>query len=401
MRQPEIERSEYLERQERARALARHQGFDAIVAWSRGGSTQDHYADVYYLTGFYTHYPFIPDLPSRWRARGHTALFLPVNGRSTLLVDVARRQEPEPVADCIEFSEDIITSLVRTLVVGLSPDARVALLGGEALAWRWGQHLAQVCAEERNIRLVEVDELGVELRLLKTPAEIETLRAAGIIGTRAVTAAMNAAEPGATEAEVAAAAIEEIVRAGAALYGLGLSSGKWAHTFSPSSPAAYDARRRLARGEMVRLHLYGSLDGYLFDFGRSRVVGQEPTQLQQEILDAVRDSVNAGTAFLHPGRTLGDIAQRCEDVLAASSYVQRHGLPRATMGGAWGHALGLDWGPPWIERASTVVIRPGMYLAIERRVEAPGIGGANYENNVLITEGGPEVFTPAPDDFQP
>jgi hypothetical protein len=36
-----------------------------------------------------------------------TALFLPVNGRSTLVVDVAPRQEPEPVADYIEFSEDL------------------------------------------------------------------------------------------------------------------------------------------------------------------------------------------------------------------------------------------------------------------------------------------------------
>jgi hypothetical protein len=110
MKRPEIERSEYLERQGRARGLARDGRFDAIVAWSRGGSTQDHYADVFYLTGFYTHYPFIPDLPARWRARGHTALFLPVNGPSTLLVDVASRQAPEPVADDIE---DVIMSLVK------------------------------------------------------------------------------------------------------------------------------------------------------------------------------------------------------------------------------------------------------------------------------------------------
>lgn len=45
--------------------LARERGFSALVAWSRGGSTQDHYADVYYLTGFYTHQPFIPAEPGR------------------------------------------------------------------------------------------------------------------------------------------------------------------------------------------------------------------------------------------------------------------------------------------------------------------------------------------------
>jgi Xaa-Pro aminopeptidase len=150
---------------------------------------------------------------------------------------------------------------------------------------------------------------------------------------------------------------------------------------------------------MIRLDLYGSIDGYLFDFGRSRVVGQPPTQEQQEILDAVRDSVQAGIEFLRPGETLGAVARRCEEVLGASSYAHRHGPPWATMGGTWGHSLGLDWGAPWIESTSSTVIRPGMCFAMERRIEAPGIGGANYENNVIVTDTGPEIVTPASDRY--
>jgi Xaa-Pro aminopeptidase len=209
---------------------------------------------------------------------------------------------------------------------------------------------------------------------------------------------MEAAVPGATEAEAAAAAIAEIVRAGGALYGLGISSGPWAHTFSPSTPAAYN-RRRLNAGEMIRLDLYGSIEGYLFDLGRSRVVGRSPTQEQQEILDAVRDSVRAGTDLLRPNQTLGAVARRCEEVLGASAYAYRRGLPQSTMGGTWGHSLGLDWGSPWIESTSSIVIRSGMCFAIEQRIEAPGIGGANYENDVIITEAGPEITTPTPDRY--
>ena len=40
-----------------------------------------------------------------------------------------------------------------------------------------------------------------------------------------------------------------------------------------------------------------------------------------------------------------------------------------------------------------------MCFAIERRIEAPGLGGANYENNVIVTEAGPEVVTLAPDRY--
>jgi Xaa-Pro dipeptidase len=390
-----IERTEYDARQAAARKLAREHGFSAIVAWSRGGSTQDHYADVYYLTGFYTHQPFIPDEPGRWRAHGHTALVLPSEGPGTLLLNMTELQDPKPAADHIHVTEDLVESLAMTVAETVPPGTDIALLGGEALAWRWGRELGARLTEHR---FVEADDLAVELRLVKSAAELDLLRVAGEVGARAVDAAMEAAVPGATEAEVAAAAIAEIIRAGGALYGLGLSSGQWAHTFSPSTPAAY-SRRRLKAGDMIRLDLYGSIDGYLFDFGRSRVVGRSPTQEQQEILDAVRDSVHAGTELLRPGETLGAVARRCEELLGASSYARRHGPPRAMMGGTWGHNLGLDWGAPWIETSSSTVIRSGMCFAIERRIEAPGLGGANYENDVIVTDVGPEILTLAPDRY--
>jgi Xaa-Pro aminopeptidase len=40
-----------------------------------------------------------------------------------------------------------------------------------------------------------------------------------------------------------------------------------------------------------------------------------------------------------------------------------------------------------------------MYFALERRIEAPGLGGANYENNIVVTEANPEVVTPAADRY--
>src|SRR4051812_4101968 len=352
---------EYEARQAAARDATRSRGFSGLIAWSRGGSTQDHYAEVYYLTGFYTHYPIIPDLAGRWRAQGHTALVLPLDGPSTLILDVARRQAPEPIADRIVWADDVVAALAQAVEETLRGGGDVGLVGGEALAWKWGRELAALLP---NHRLIEVDELGARIRLTKSAAELGLIRATGAVGTAAVTAAMSAAIPGVSEAEIAAAAIGEIVRSGGALYGLGLSSGPWAHTFSPSTPAAY-SRRRLKAGDMIRLDLYGSIESYLFDFGRSRVVGRSPTQEQQEILDAVRDSVRAGTELLRPGETLGAVAQCCEKVLGSSAYARRHGLPRTMMGGTWGHSLGLDWGAPWIESSSFTVIRSGMCFAIE------------------------------------
>jgi Xaa-Pro dipeptidase len=206
-----IERTEYDARQAAARKLARERGFSAIVAWSRGGSTQDHYADVYYLTGFYTHQPFIPDEPGRWRAHGHTSLVLPADGPGTLLLDMTELQDPKPAADYVRFTEDLVESLIAAVAETVPSGTDVALLGGEALAWRWGRELGARLPEHR---FIEADELAAELRLIKSEAELDLLRAAGEIGARAVDAAMQAAIPGGSEAEVAAAAISEIVRAG-------------------------------------------------------------------------------------------------------------------------------------------------------------------------------------------
>src|ERR671910_1668307 len=222
-----IERTEYDARQAAARKLAREHGFSAIVAWSRGGSTQDHYADVYYLNGFYTHQPFIPDEPGRWRAHGHTALVLPVDGPETLLLDMTELQDPKPAADRVRYTEDLVESLIATVAERVPVGTDVALGGGEALASRWGRELGARLPEHR---FVEADDLAAELRLIKSETELDLLRAAAKIGVIAVEVAMEAAVPGITEAEVAAAAISEIARTGGALYGMGLSSGPWAQT---------------------------------------------------------------------------------------------------------------------------------------------------------------------------
>ena len=58
-------------------------------------------------------------------------------------------------------------------------------------------------------------------------------------------------------------------------------------------------------------------------------------------------------------------------------------IERSTMGGTWGHGLGLAFEPPWIVPTPDVVVEEGMCFAVERRIEAPnaapGLGGAQYE----------------------
>ena len=88
---------------------------------------------------------------------------------------------------------------------------------------------------------------------------------------------------------------------------------------------------------------------------------------QADPLAALRDAVAAGVELARPGVTGAAIAARCEEVLAGSRHARRHGVPAHTMGGFWGHGLGLGWEPPWLGPACDERLEPGMCLAIDRR----------------------------------
>ncbi|NUP79603.1 MAG: aminopeptidase P family protein [Nonomuraea sp.] len=384
-----IDADEYERRQAAMRRLAAEAGFQGVVAWSRGGSTHDHYADVAYLTGFYQHQPFVPDVAGQWRAQGHAAVVLPLEGPALLLTgDVSA-----PVRAATSCpAPDLVGALAAHLRDAV-PYGRVGLIGCEAMSAPWWCRLRSLLPGHE---LVGADELTWRARRIKSRAELALLRAAGALGARAMTAALATAAPGVTEAEVAAAAIGEIVRAGGAYHGMGLSSGSLSHTFAAPGPAPYSADRPLAAGDLLRIDLYGSVHGYLFDLARTVVVGAEPTLEQRRLLDAVRDSVLAGIELLRPGRRLGEVAGRCQEVLERSAFAARHGLPDSELGGAWGHGVGLSFEPPWLFETGPYAeqrAEAGMCLAVERRIAMPSVGGANHEDVVIVTDSGSEVIT--------
>ena len=243
---------EYRGRQAAAIAMARANSYDVVLAWCRGASTQDHAADVLYLTGYYTPQPVIPDLLSsqasfvdepvkialgtwRWRAAGHAAAILTPDGKATLVADQPPRAENPAVADNILITSDPVAAvgdfLAELARSNLAKRLRVAVIGGEALAGRWERAFH---ARVLEAQFDDADDLAWRLRTVKSPAEQALLRAAGALGARGMVAAMAAAAPGATESHVVAACIAEVTKGGGAWYGGGLTSGPWACTFAPT-----------------------------------------------------------------------------------------------------------------------------------------------------------------------
>jgi Xaa-Pro aminopeptidase len=398
--QARISAEEHRERQRRTREAAAERGLDVVVAFSRGGGTHDRIADVLWLAGLATSQPFVPDVAGHWRAAGHVAVVVPVDGPATAVVD-ADELQTAPVADSVVVADDPIAAAAVATADGLSSrrPGRVGVFGSDALPAAWWAALDELIRGGRpNAALEPADDLGLALRRVKSPAEQRLLRAAGRLGAEAMTAALDAAVPGAREAEVAAGLFERVVRDGGAVYDVVVSSGAASGMIGPSGGPAGAARwttRPLDRGDLLRIDAYGSLGGYLFDFARATVVGDAGSAEQTELIEALRTSVAAGIEALRPGVLLSEVARRCEDTLAASEHARRHGVPAHLMNGFWGHGLGLGFEPPWVGPAADEVVEAGWCLAIERRAAVAGVGGAQHEDDVLVGPDGPELLTAA------
>jgi len=394
-----ITSDEHRQRQARLRAAAADRALQAVVAFSRCGGTHDRVADALWLSGLATTQPFVADLPGRWRAAGYVAVVVPVGGPTTAIVD-SEQLQTQPVADRVVVSGDVVAAAADVLVdeLGAGDRARIGVLGSDAVPAAWWLALGDLVGTRRPRAAIEpADDLSLALRRTKSPAEQQLLRAAGGLGARAMAAALAAAQPGTSEAAVAAALLEQVVREGGAIYDVATSSGPASGTLGPSGGAAGAAgwtTRELTAGDLLRIDAYGSVGGYLFDLARSAVVGGAPSAEQAELIDAMRGSVAAGVAALRPGVPLSEVARRCDEALAASEHARHHGAPSHVMSGFWGHGLGLAFEPPWIGPDSHEIVEAGWCLAIERRAAVDGLGGAQHEDDLLIGPEGPELLTP-------
>jgi Xaa-Pro aminopeptidase len=60
---------------------------------------------------------------------------------------------------------------------------------------------------------------------------------------------------------------------------------------------------------------------------------------------------------------------------------------------AFGHSFGVGLEPPWIIEGEPTMIEENMCLAIETLLGRPGVGGAGFEQDVIVRADGCEVIT--------
>lgn len=129
------------------------------------------------------------------------------------------------------------------------------------------------------------------------------------------------------------------------------------------------------------------VDGYTSDVTLTLAVGRLSSD-QDRMIGLVTDAYNAAVEAAKPGISPQEPARRAQEVFSAAGWTMPHSL---------GHGVGLDAHEAPLLRSQgespDPALLPGMVVTIEPGLYDPRHGGVRWENDVLITEGGPRVLT--------
>ncbi len=166
------------------------------------------------------------------------------------------------------------------------------------------------------------------------------------------------------------------------------------------------SKRVLNEGDIIKLDVGATVDGFIGDAAVSLPVGQVAPQAR-DLLEATRLSLEAGIKAAQAGARIGDISA------AVQAYSEAHGysVVREFVGHGVGRFLHEDpQVPNYGPSGRGPLLRPGMCIAIEPMlnvgdwhtrilddqwtvVTADGSLSAHFEHTIAIAEGGPEVLT--------
>jgi Xaa-Pro aminopeptidase len=387
---------EYGQRRARLRELAAKRGLDGVLVVSRGANGADWGADIVYLTNHYSAFPQIPDRPGQWSGRGYGGLVMPADEDGTLVVEIPDWRSDLVAIDDVRVELDLWAGLARALRDRGLAQGKVGLIGRESLL-----HVTvdRIREELPDLQLSWADDLVEELRRIKSPAEIRLVRESTRVGGEMVQAFVEAAVPGATEADCVLAALSCGIPQGAFPLDIPVASGAHVDHFLWDRMPSWDWRRPLQAGDMIHPDMYGTVGGYFYDLVRTTVAGRTVSDAQREVLEASVAVVEHIIDGMRPGVACGDLFARGAEWLGEHGFEvpgSKESAGVALLGQSYpsfGHSLGLAWENPSLVPGEEATLRPGMVMAVEAEVGRPGAGTGAFEHNLLVTEDGVEILT--------
>lgn len=245
---------------------------------------------------------------------------------------------------------------------------------------------------------------------LKTPAQLRLMREAGLVVAAALDAAVAAAQPGVSTAEVDAAAAAVITGAGATASFLGYHGYPATLCISVNDEIVHGipGPRVLADGDLVSIDFGAIVDGFHGDAAVTVAVGTATAETLR-LSEVTRSALAAGLARVRPEVSVGDISA------AVQSYVrsvpERYGIVADYTGHGIGTQmhmvpdvpnLGRPGRGPRLPVGAAVAVEPMVTLGSPGTdvldddwtvVTRDGKPACHWEHTVAVTPGGCWVLT--------
>jgi methionyl aminopeptidase len=247
--------------------------------------------------------------------------------------------------------------------------------------------------------------------LLKSPRELEHMRAAGRILADVKVLLLKLVRPGVSTKDIDSEVEAFILGRGAASAFKGYRGYPATVCTSINSEVVHgipSSKRKLKDGDIIGLDFGCIVESYYGDCAVTLPVGAVPARVQ-ELVDVTRESLDKAIVQCRAGNRIGDISH------AVQTHCESHGFSvvRAFVGHGIGRALHEDpQVPNFGEAGRGPTLKVGMVLAIEpmvtmgswevkvlddgwTAVTADDSLAAHFEDTIAITENGPEVLTRA------
>jgi Xaa-Pro aminopeptidase len=324
-------------------------------------------------------------------------LLVPRRGEPALLVHKGRQYEARANAwiDDVRIYDRLSAAPIEELVQlvadrGLSGARIGAELGFEQRIGLAANELERVRDALAPAELVDAAGLLWRLRAVKAPWDLDALRRACRITADAYEATFAATRAGQTERSVVERLALEHMRLGGGPGWGAITSGRG--NYDVVLGAGSD--RLLEPGDMVWMDGGCCVSGLWSDYGRAGVLGG-PSPEQRDLHRLVHEITVEGVEMLRPGVPLREVAAH------VNARVEAIDLPAVTsrissLAGRVGHGVGFDTTePPHVSEEDPTVLEPGMVITMEPGVSTE-YGIFHVEENVIVTDGDPEVISVAP-----
>jgi Xaa-Pro dipeptidase len=356
---------------------------------------------VRYVSGFWGY----SARPEYAMPRRLTAVVLPAKGAPTLIVPKLERQFAQRRTWLSDVRHHVEWGQPNEIFGGLALLERVLheknLSGGRVgleLGFIPAQLLTILCGAFEKVTFDNASGIVEEIRMVKSPEEIEILRIGGKMAVEEYLAEVRSIKVGVREFEIAMCGRDEAARRFAELI---IDSGSAVPIEHPilensqiitSGPRldmvhGLASTRALEDGDMILLDFCRIPQAYGYRIGFARNVAlRKPTSEEAHMYNVARDAYQQAVALLRPGVTAE------EPDLVAREVLDKAGLSETFL-----HRTGRGVGLEGVERpeigsGDKTKLSAGMVVTIEPSLYYQGFA-AHVEDTFLITENGAECLT--------